>query len=409
MFNAEKIKKDFPIFKKKINKKALIFLNNSSTTQKPNSVISSIKNYYENYNSNIGRSADSLSDKAFLAYENTRENVKKFINAKHKEEIIFTRNTTESLNLIAYTWGEKNIKENDEILVTIFEHHSNFIPWQELAKRKKAKFKIANLNKNLELDIEDFKKKLSKKTKIVAISATSNVLGLKENLLQISKIIKEKNKNCIFIVDGAQSIAHEKTDIQKINCDFFAFSGHKMLGPTGVGVLYGKKELLEAMPPFITGGGMIEDVTTKTTEYTKIPEKFEAGTPNIAGVIALNEAIIYLEKIGMNNIKKHENELFKYAYSLFSKHKEIKIYCPKSTKKRSGILSFTLKKIHPHDISEIFNSEGIVIRSGMHCTHPLHHFLKIPATARISFYIYNTKEDIDKAYKSLLKTLKIFS
>ena len=408
MLNSPLIKSSFPIFSKKINGKNLIYLDNASTTQKPKSVIEKITDFYESYNSNIGRSATTLAEKATQEFEETREEVKNFINAKYSKEIIFTRNTTESINQIAYLLEDK-VKEDDEILVTIFEHHSNFVPWQELAKRKNAKFLVANLDKNLELDIEDFKKKLSNKTKIVAVSATSNVLGLKEDMENLSKIIKANAKNAIFIVDGAQSIAHEKTNVQKIDCDFFAFSAHKMLGPTGVGVLYAKSFWLENLNPILFGGSMISEVSTDKTYYADPPAKFEAGTPDISGVIAFKEAIKFLKEIGLENIEKHEKELFKYAISLFSKEQGIKIFAPKNPEKQSGIFSFTHEKIHAHDISQIFNDEGIMIRAGMHCAHPLHEALETPATARMSFYLYNSEEDIENAYKAIQKAIKLFS
>ncbi|MDX9970575.1 MAG: SufS family cysteine desulfurase [Candidatus Gracilibacteria bacterium] len=409
MFDPLKLKKDFPILSQKINGYPLTYLDNAATTQKPKCVIDKTIEYYENYNSNIGRSSDSLAIRALNAYEETRKTVQKFINAKHETEIIFTRNTTESINLAAHSWGEENILEGDEILVSIFEHHSNFVPWQNLAKKKNAKLLIAPLNNDLELDIEAFKKLLSEKTKIVCISACSNVLGLKEDLISLTEIIRANAKNAKILIDGAQSIAHQKTDVQKIDCDFFAFSGHKIFGPTGIGVLYGKKHLLETMPPFLIGGGNIIEVNNEFTDFADIPQKFEAGTQNIAGVIAFNEAINYFSSLDINEIMTHEKNLFDLAYSLFSKEKGVKIFAPKSTQKRSGILSFTLEKAHPHDIAQVFNEEGISTRAGLHCAHPLHLFLKIPATARLSFSIYNTEEDIEKAYKALQKTLKIFA
>ncbi len=409
MFDPKKIKKDFPILSKKINGKPLVYLDNAATTQKPKVVIDKIKDYYENYNSNVGRSSNPLADKATSAFEHTRKSVQEFIHAKYDKEIIFTRNTTESLNLIARTWGEQNVFEGDEILVSVFEHHSNFVPWQILTKKKNAKFLVAPINNDLELDIEKFKKLLSSKTKIVAISASSNVLGLKEDMKKIAEIVRANSPHAIFVVDGAQSVAHESTNVQKMDADFFTFSGHKIFGPTGVGVLYGKKHLLETMPPFLMGGGMINEVSETDTEFSEIPQKFEAGTPDISGVIALAEAIEYIEKIDFKEIQRHEEYLLSKAISLFEKEPGIKIFTPKSLEKRSAILSFTHEKIHPHDIAQIFSEEGICIRSGMHCAHPLHNFLKIPATSRLSFSIYNTEEDIEKAHKALQKTIKIFT
>ncbi len=409
MFDALSLKKDFPIFEKTVNGKPLCYLDNAATTQKPKCVIEKITEYYENFNSNIGRSSDILAIKAFAAFEETRKTVQKFINAKNEKEIIFTRNTTESINLVARSWGEENIKEGDEIVVSIFEHHSNFVPWQFLAKKKSAKFLVAPLNKDLELDIEAFKKLLGEKTKLVAISACSNVLGLKEDLKKVIEIIRANAPNAKILIDGAQSIAHQKTDLQKIDCDFFAFSGHKMFGPTGVGILYAKKHILENTPPFLMGGGNITEVSETDTEFAENPQKFEAGTQNIADVIALNEAIKYFSNLPIEEVIDHEKNLFDLAYSMFSKEKGVKIFTPRSSEKRSGILSFTLEKAHPHDIAQIFNEEGISMRAGLHCAHPLHTFLQIPASARLSFSIYNTEKDIETAYKALKKTLKIFA
>lgn len=409
MFDALSLKKDFPIFEKTVNGKAFCYLDNAATTQKPKCVIEKITEYYENYNSNIGRSSDNHAIKAFEAFEESRKTIQKFVNAKDEKEIIFTRNTTESINLVARSWGEKNIKEGDEIVCSIFEHHSNFVPWQILAKKKSAKFLIAPLNKDLELDIEALKKILSEKTKLVNFSACSNVLGLKEDTKKVIEIIRANAPKAKILIDGAQSIAHQKTDLQKIDCDFFAFSGHKIFGPTGVGILYARKYILENMPPFLVGGGNVVEVSETDTEFTEIPQKFEAGTQNIADVIAMNEAIKYFSKTPIEEVIEHEKNLFDLAYSLFSKEKGIKIYTPKAQEKRSGILSFTLEKAHPHDIAQIFNEEGISIRAGLHCAHPLHTALNISATARLSFTIYNTEEDIIKAHKALKKTLKIFA
>jgi cysteine desulfurase/selenocysteine lyase len=409
MFDPKKIKKDFPILSNKINGNTLVYLDNAATTQKPKFVMEKITEYYNNFNSNIGRSSNSLAIKASNAYEETRETVQKFINAKDSKEIIFTRNTSESINLVAKSWGEEYVIEGDNIVLSIFEHHSNFVPWQILAKKKNATLKIVTLDKNLELDIEAFKKLLDTKTKLVAISACSNVLGLKEDLKKLIKITKASAPNAKILIDGAQSIAHQKTDVQKLDCDFFAFSAHKIFGPTGVGVLYGKKQILDAMPPFLTGGGNIIEVSKEFTEFAEIPQKFETGTPDISGVIAFNEAIKYFNTLKIEDIESHEKNLFDLAFSLFSKEKDIKIFAPKNSQKRSGIFTFTHEKIHPHDISQIFNEENIAIRAGMHCAHPLHDFLKIPATARLSFSIYNTEEDIVNAHKALKQTIKIFT
>lgn len=405
MLNIAKIKSQFPILNKKINGKNLVYLDNASTTQKPKSVIDAIKFYYENINANIHRGIYSLSETATKEYEKTRQLTANFIKAKSSEEIIFTRNTTESINLIAYTWGEKNIKKGDEIIVSVLEHHSNLIPWQELAKRKKAKLKIIPLNKDYTLDLNAYKKLLTHKTKLVAITAMSNVLGTITPLKEIIQLAHKKN--ALVLVDGAQSIGHLGTNVRKIDCDFFVFSSHKMLGPTGVGVLYGKKKILESMPPFLFGGDMIKKVSQFNATFSDLPWKFEAGTPNIADVIAFSKALEFIQEIGIKNIQKHENDLLKYAIKKFSKYKEITLFLPPISQ-MGGILSFTIKGIHPHDIAQILSDEGICIRAGHHCAQPLMEKLKVSSTARLSFYIYNTKKDIDQAEKAIQKTLKIF-
>ncbi|MBI2634481.1 cysteine desulfurase [Candidatus Peregrinibacteria bacterium] len=399
MLNPKKLKKDFPLLGQN-----LTYLDNASTTQKPRQVIAALKNYYENFNANIHRGIYKISEQATAAYEQTREHTAKFIGAHHAEEIIFTRNTTESINLVARTWGEENIKAGDEIIVSAMEHHSNLVPWQELTKRKKAKLKIIPLKDNYTLDFKEFKKILTPKTKLLAISAMSNVLG---TIPPVKEMIREAKKiGAVTLVDGAQSAAHGITSVQDLDCDFFAFSGHKMLGPTGVGILYARKKILEKMPPFLHGGDMVKSVSQFSAEWNDLPWKFEAGTPNIADVIAFNEALKYLENIGMEEIAKHDQKLLKFAKEKFSKHPQITLYSPK--KDSGGILSFTIKDIHPHDIAQIFDSENICIRSGHHCCQPLMEKLKIPATARLSFYFYNTQEDIEKAEKALTKTIKTF-
>lgn len=399
MLNPLKLKKNFPILKNK----ALVYLDNASTTQKPKSVIEAIKFYYENFNANTHRGIHTLSEKATEAYENSRKKTAKFINAASEKEIIFTRNTTESINLVARTWGETNISKNDEIILSILEHHSNLIPWQQLAKRKNAKLKIIPLKKDLTLDMDAYKSLLSKKTKLLAITGMSNVTGtipkIKE-MIAAAKKIKAKT-----LIDGAQSVAHLKTDVKKLDCDFLTFSSHKMLGPTGVGILYAKQEILEKMPPFLFGGDMIKTVTQTDSTWNDLPWKFEAGTQNIADVIAFGKALEYLKKVGLENIQKYEESLLKYAIEKFSKYREVTFYNPKNG---GGILSFTVKNAHPHDIATIFNEDGIAIRSGHHCCQPLMKILKVPATARISFYFYNTKQDIDRAEKALKKVVKIF-
>lgn len=404
MLNPKIIKKDFQIFRRKIKGKTLIYLDNASTTQKPKSVIAALKKYYENYNANIHRGIHTLSEEATEAYENSRRLTAKFINAKSEKEIIFTRNTTESINLVAKTWAEKNIKKDSEIIISGLEHHSNLIPWQEIAKKKKAKLKIIPVKKDFTLDMKTYKTMLSPKTKLVSITGMSNVTGTIPNIKEIIRLAKKFG--AVTLIDGAQIAAHTKTNVQNLNCDFFAFSSHKMLGPTGVGILYGKENILRNMPPFLFGGDMVKTVTQFDAVWNNIPWKFEAGTPNIADVIAFSEAIKYLEKTGMRNIEAHEKKLLKYAIKKLSKYKEVTLFTPKNA---GGILSFKIKGIHPHDIAAIFNEEGIAIRSGHHCSQPLMETLHVPATARISFYLYNTFEDIDRVEKALKKAIKIFA
>ncbi len=428
MFDPKKVKKDFPIFSRKINGKALVYLDNASTSQKPKSVINALTNYYETFNSNTHRGIHTMSEEATAAYEDTREHVMKFINANLPKEIIFTRNTTEAINLVAYSWGEENIKSGDEIIVSAIEHHSNLVPWQELCRRKNATLKIIPIKKDLTLDLSAYEKLLSKKTKLVSISAMSNVLGYMPDL---NKIIKSAHKvGSIVLVDGAQSVAHMKTDVKKLDCDFLAFSSHKMLGPTGVGVLYGKFEILSNMNPFMFGGDMVKSVEQHKAYWNDLPWKFEAGTPNIADVIAFDAALTYLDKIGLENIHKYDQKLLKYAVSKFSKYEKdgVSLILPtfKSSTSRSSsttsnsssstfdssvtssILSFSIKGIHPHDIAQIFNDEGVAIRSGYHCSQPLIEHLNLSSTARMSFYFYNTEADIDRAEIALKRTLKLF-
>jgi len=405
MLDPLKIKKDFPIFKRKINGHPIVFLDNAASTEKPKCVIDAIKDCYENYYANIHRGIYSLSEESTDAYESARKKTAEFINAKSESEIIFTRNATEAINLVAYSWGNTFIKKGDEIILSVMEHHSNLVPWQELASRKGAKLKIIPIKKDFTLDFEAYKKLLSKKTKLLSLTAMSNVLG---TITPVKKFIKEAKKyGAKVLIDGAQSIPHLKTNVQYMNCDFLVFSSHKMLGPTGVGVLYGKKEILEKMPPFLHGGDMIREVTQFKSTYNDLPWKFEAGTPNIVDVIAFKKAIEYIESIGLKNIEEHERKLLTYAKEKFSKYKNVHLYSPK-TKLSGGILSFNIKDIHPHDVATIFNTKNVCIRASQHCASPLMKALNVGSTNRISFYIYNTLSDIDEAEKALKNVLKIF-
>ncbi len=389
--NIKKIQAEFPILKRKINDKSLVYLDNAATTQKPNSVIKSLTEYYENINANVHRGIHALSEESTAEYEKTRATVAEFINSK-SEEIIFTRNTTESINLVASSWGDDNIKKGDVIVVSVFEHHSNLVPWQELAKRTGATLHM--------LEQDDYS--LPENTKLLAITAMSNVTGHQPDL---KKAIKNAHAiDALVLVDAAQSIGHQSTDIQDLDCDFLVFSAHKMLGPTGVGVLYARRNLLENMRPYQYGGGMIKTVEDKNSTWADLPEKFEAGTPNIAGVIAFRKAIEFITNIGLKNIRAHEKTLHEYLVEKFSTHPEVTLY----TSPNSPVISFTLDCAHPHDIASVFNEEGVAIRAGHHCCQPLMRRLNLPATARLSFYIHNSFEDIDRAKIALKKTIEIF-
>lgn len=403
LINAEKLRKDFPILDVKVHGKPLVYLDNAATSQKPKQVINAIKDYYERYNANIHRSIHKLGEEATAAYEEAHKKSADFINADF-EEVVFTKNTTESINLLAYSLTS-NLKAGDEIVISQMEHHSNFVPWQQLALKKGLKLKFIEINKDGTLNNESIKKNITKKTKIVSVTHVSNVLGTINDVEKIGKIAHEND--ALLIVDVAQSVPHMPIDVKKLDCDFMAFSGHKMLGPTGIGVLYGKKELLENMQPFLYGGEMIKEVKFENTKFNDLPWKFEAGTMNIAEAIGLGAATDYLNKIGMENIARHEKDLVRYAYERLNELKEIEIYGP-SAEKRSGLVAFNVKGVHAHDTSQILDGEGIAIRAGHHCAMPLHSVLGIAASARASFYFYNTKEEVDKLVKGIKKVINVF-
>lgn len=402
MMTSEEIKKDFPI----LNERKISYLDSAATTHKPIQVIDKIKEFYNKYNANPHRGAYSLSMETTGIYEDTREKVARFINAKNKEEIIFSKNATESLNLIAYSYGLENLKKDDEIVISIMEHHSNIVPWQKIAKVTGAKLKYMYINDNFEIDDEEVKTKITDKTKIVAITHISNVTG---TINDIDKIIKYAHeKGAITVVDASQSIPHMKIDVQKIDTDFLVFSGHKMLAPLGIGVLYGKKKLLENMPPFLMGGDMIEYVYEQDATFAPLPNKFEAGTQNVEGVIGLGAAIDYIERIGYENISKIEKEVVSYAIKELSKLDFIELYLTKNNKNHCGVISFNIKGVHPHDVASILDTCGVCVRSGNHCAQPLMRYLGIDSTCRASFYIYNTKEDVDNLVKGLKKSYEMF-
>ena len=402
--DIEKIRNDFSYLDSQKVGKDVIYLDTAATSQKPNRVIEAVDSYYKYKNANPHRGAHYLSWVATEAYENGRDVIKKFINAKSANEIVYTKTTTEALNLLAYSYGLDNLKAGDEILITILEHHANLVPWQMVAKATGAKLVYAYLKDDASLDYDDVKAKISDKTKIVSITGASNVTG---EIIDVKKIIAwAKEVGATTIVDAAQLIAHKKVDVRDLDCDFLVFSGHKIYAPMGIGVLYGKADLLDKMKPFNLGGDMIEYVYEDYSTFAKAPLKFEAGTPNVGGVIGLVEAIKYVEEIGMENIHAHEMELTEYAYDLIKDIENIKIVHPKSAEE-GALISFTFTDIHPHDIASILDSKGIAVRSGHHCAMPLHTYLGISSTARASFAIYNTREEVEIFAKELRNVRKV--
>ncbi len=407
LIDIEKIREDFPILARRVrDNKPLVYLDNASTTQKPRQVIDAICDYYLRYNANIHRAVYHIAEEATDAYEGARERVAKFINAD-KEEIVFVRNATEAINLIAYAWGRENVGREDRVLITEFEHHSNIVPWQLLTQEKSAKLEYIRINDDGLLILDDLYDALEKNNvSLVSTSHMSNVLG---TIAPVDEIVKACHlKNVPVLVDGAQSVPHMPVDVKKMDCDFMAFSAHKMLGPTGVGVLYAKKEYLEKMRPFISGGDMIKEVHKYETRWNVLPWKYEAGTPNIAGVIGYGVGIDYLMNIGIDNIRAYEKELTKYALDRITDMKGIHVYGTRDIAKRGGVISFNLGDIHPHDLSTILDEDGVAIRSGHHCAQPLMELLGVAATSRASFYIYNTKEEVDALISSLERARMIF-
>ena len=400
--DIEKIRKDFPIFENR----NIAYLDSGATTQKPIQVIKAVEEFYEKYNANPHRGAYTLSVEATEEYENTRTKIAKFINAKYREEIIFSKNATESLNLIAYSYGLDNLKKDDEVVLSIMEHHSNLVPWQYVTKKTESTLKYMYINDNYELSDEEIESKITDKTKIVGITHVSNVLGTINN---VKKIIEYAHKKgAIVIVDASQSIPHMKIDVQDLDADFLVFSGHKMLAPLGIGVLYGKKEILDKMNPFLMGGDMIEYVYEQDTTFAPLPNKFEAGTQNVEGVVGLGAAIDYIENIGYDKIQEIEKEIIEYARQELSKLEFLKIYMTPNKENHSAVISFNIKGVHPHDVASILDSQGVCVRSGNHCAQPLMRFLGIDSTCRASFYLYNTKGDVDRLVNSLNKAYDMF-
>jgi cysteine desulfurase/selenocysteine lyase len=390
---------DFPILQKMMNGKRLVYLDNGATTQKPLSVINAVQEYYAAFNANPHRGAYELSVKATQIYEDAREKVRNFLGAEKTSEIIFTKNATESLNLLAYSYGMTFINSGDEIVISIAEHHSNIVPWQQVAKAKGATLQYLYVNEAGILTDEEIENKISSKTKIVAVTQVSNVLGI---INPIEKIVhKAHSVGAVVIVDGAQSVPHFSVDVRALDIDFLAFSGHKMLAPMGVGVLYGKEHLLDKMPPFLSGGDMIEYVWEQDTSFAPLPAKFEAGTQNVGGVLGLSAAIDYIEKVGFSNIEQIEEELIHYAIPKIKQLPFITLYGCDDLSKKTGVISFNVNDIHPHDVSSILDADGVAIRAGHHCAHPLMQYLGVNATCRASFYFYNTREDVDALINAL--------
>ena len=390
-FNPNRIRDKFPILNKKINNNQLVYFDNAATTQKPIQVIESINKYYSEYNANIHRGIHTLAEKATQEYEKTRKTVSKFINSRSEKEVIFTRGTTEGINLIASSFVKNFIKKGDEIIISEMEHHSNIVPWQMICEENGIILKTINVFENGEIDLDNFKELISNKTKFLSIVHTSNTLGTVNPIKEMIEICKKNNINTM--IDGAQASAHSKINVQDLNCDFFVLSAHKMYGPTGVGIVYGKEEILEKMPPYMGGGEMIKDVNFKKTTYNELPYKFEAGTPNIGDVIGFNEALSFINNIGLDNISLYEKELKNYASNSFNKIEGINIIG--NSKNKIGIFSFTMDKIHYYDLGLLLDSKGIAIRTGHHCTQPLMDKFNLEGTARVSLAIYNTKNEID--------------
>lgn len=400
--NAEVIRQ-FPILAQEINGHRLVYLDNAATSQKPQAVIDAIRHYYEAYNSNVHRGVHTLGNKATEAYEEAREAVRRFINARHTSEIVFNRGTTAGINMVARSLSEQWLDAGDEILITQMEHHSNFIPWQQAAKRTGAQLKYVPLQADGTIRLEDVEQMMSSRTKVVAMAHVSNVLGTVHPIREIAAIAHRHG--AVMVVDGAQSVPHMPVDVQELDCDFLAFSGHKMLGPTGIGVLYGKLEWLQRLEPVEFGGEMIDFVQLHDSTWKEPPWKFEGGTPNIAGAIGLAAAIKFLESLGMDEVHRHEQQLVTYALEKLQQVDGIEIYGPKE---RSGIVTFNLAGIHPHDVATVLDTEGVAVRAGHHCAQPLMKWLGVTATARASFYLYNTEEDVDRLVEALVRAKEFF-
>jgi cysteine desulfurase/selenocysteine lyase len=404
-FNVEKVRRDFPILSREVHGKKLVYLDNAATAQKPRAVIDAISRYYEQGNANVHRGVHFLSEDATAEHERARRTVQQFINAAHESEIIFVRGATEAINLVAQTYGRANVGAGDEVLITAMEHHSNIVPWQILCEEKGAKLRVAPMNDDGELLLDEFEKLLGPRTRIVAMPHVSNALG---TVNPVGRMVEMAHRrNIPVLVDGAQAVPHMKVDVQTLGCDFYAFSSHKMFGPIGIGALYGKSALLEQMPPYQGGGDMISSVTFEKTTYNKLPFKFEAGTPNVAGAIAWGTAIEYLNGLGMDNIEAYEHELLAYATEKVSAIPGVRLIG--RARKKAGVLSFVIEGIHPHDIGTVLDQEGIAIRTGHHCAQPVMQRFGVPATARASFALYNTKAEVDTLAEGIRKVQEVFA
>ena len=406
-FSAKQVKNDFPILTQIINDEPLVYLDNAATTQKPTAVLAALETYYREANANVHRGVHTLAERATTGYEAAREKVQHFINANESAEVLFTRGTTTSLNWVAKSYGEANVRQGDEILISVMEHHSNLIPWQQLAKKTGAALKYIELTEEGLLDMESFHAQLSEKTKIIALAHVSNVLGVINPIQDIARLAHARG--AVLVVDGAQAVPHMAVDVQELDADFYAFSGHKMIGPTGIGVLYGKRHLLGQMEPVEFGGEMIAVVDEQDSTWKELPWKFEAGTPNIAGAIGLGAAIDYLSTVGLSAIQEHEKALMAYLWPKLLTIPGLTIYGPKDLAKRTGIVTFNLDGLHPHDVATAMDMEGVAIRAGHHCAQPLMRRLSADSTARASFYLYNTTADVDKFIEALLATKEFFA
>ena len=406
MFDPALVKKDFPILKREVNGKLIVYLDSGATSQKPEMVLRAEREYYEKHNANVHRGAHTLGDEATQMYQDSREKVARFIGGR-SEEIIFVRNTTEAINLVAYAWGLDNLHTGDVVVTTVMEHHADMVPWQEVARRTGARVEVVGLTEDGQVDMDDYANKLKLKPKMLAVVHVSNALGTINPVALMTKMAHKVG--AVVLVDGAQSVPHMKVEMNKIGCDFYAFSGHKMLGPMGIGVLWGRRAILEKMSPFLTGGGMIGEVTNTSSTWAEVPEKFEAGTPNVAGAVGLASAVEYLEKLGLENVREHDKELTAYGIQQLAKLKNIKILGTRDVEKRSGSVSFEYRGVHAHDVATVLDSEGVAVRSGHHCTMPLHNRLGISASIRASFNVYTTKEDIDALVMALAKVKEVFN